>query len=329
MIDKIKLFWRICAHVILKKRYPFSVSFLITHRCNLRCSYCNSYKQIEDEMTTEQIKKMLTKLKNMGLIRLGITGGEPLLREDIGEIISFAKSLGIKTTLVTNGSLVNAKIKELKDLDLLIVSLEGPKEIHDSLRGRGTFEKAIESIKAAKKNKLNVWVETVLTAKSNKKLDFLLKKSKEIGFSILFQPVFNYKLAASEGDITRISPEINEYRGLVSKIMRLKKNYKIVSSYSYFRYILKNWPNHVYPHCKAGKLFVSISPSGDVAPCHFLIKTREWPNGIKLGFKKAFHLIKDNRCSGCLCNSYIETNLLFSGNMESKVNFLKNFMGAL
>lgn len=310
---------------MLKKRYPFSVSFVITHRCNFRCLYCNSYNQTEDEMTAEQIKEMLKELKDMGILRLGITGGEPLLRNDIGRIISFARKLGIKTTLVTNGSLVKEKINNLKDLDLLIVSLEGPKKIHDSIRGKGNHEKAIEAIKIAKKKGIKVWVETILTKGSDNKLDFIFEESKKMGFSILFQPVFNYELAASRENISRISPEIENYKRMVRKIIFLKKKYNIIGSYSYFNCILNNWPDKIYKNCKAGKLFISISPSGDVAPCHFLIKARQWPNGVKLGFKKAFNFIKDNKCNGCFCNSYIETNLLFSRNIESKLNFLKNF----
>lgn len=310
---------------------PFKINFAITSRCNSRCKTCNIWKikkDISKELTFSEIDIFFKKLPKT-VSWLSLTGGEPLLRKDIGEIISFSKKLGIKTTLVSNGSLVKDKIQELKDLDLLIISLEGPKEMHDAIRGKGTFDKTIEAITIAKEHNLNVWVEIVLTQKSDKKLKFILKKSKELGFSVLFQPIFNYKLSASKENIEKLSPKIEEYKNLVKKIIELKKQYNIVGSYSYFKYILNTWPRGIYPNCKAGKLFVSISPSGNIAPCHFLINAREWPNGIKLGFKRAFENIKDNSCDGCFCNSYIETNLLFSKNIESKINFLKNFRKVL
>ncbi len=310
------------------KNYPFSVSFVVTHRCNFRCKYCDSWNQSEEEMTTQEIKQMLNELKQAGLLRLGITGGEPLLRRNIGEIIGYAKALGIQTTLVTNGSLVKQNISALKGLDILIVSLEGPKETHDKIRGKGTFLKAVEAIRLAKANNIPVWIETVLTKDSDTKLDFLIKLSDELGCGLLFQPIFNYPLAAAKAGIAALAPAKQEYINLINNIISLKKHGKqIVGSYSYFNWIKKHWPDTVYPNCRAGKLFCCISPGGKVAPCYFLFNARDWPDGRKIGFAKAFRQLTDNSCNGCFCNSYIETNLLFSKKtIEPKINFVKAFL---
>lgn len=328
---KYSLLSRLANAFLFNKNYPFSVSFVITHKCNFRCKYCSSFNQKEEELSTREIKQMLSELKKAGLFRLGITGGEPLLRKDIGEILEYAKRIGIQTTLVTNGFLVSKNISLLKHLNLLIVSLEGPKEIHDKIRGKGTFEKAIEAIKLAKEKNSDVWIETVLTKGSAEKLDFLIQLSEELNCKILFQPVFNYPLAADKTFIDQLSPDKEEYLQLIDNLINFKKKgKKIVGSYSYFNWIKQNWPNQVYPRCKAGKLFASISPSGKVAPCHFLLNAKDWPNGTEVGFAEAFKQLRDNACKGCFCNSYIETNLLFSKKtIEPKINFVREFLGLL
>ncbi len=316
---------------LFNKNYPFSVSFVITHKCNFRCGYCNSFNQKEEEMSIGEIKQMLDELKQAGLMRLGITGGEPLLRKDLGEILEYAKQLGIQITLVTNGSLVKKNLEALKNLNLLIVSLEGPRKVHDKIRGKGTFEKAMGAIETAKKNKIRVWIEAVLTRDDDKGLDFLVNLSNELGCKILFQPIFTYPLSADKRVIEKLSPNKEVYSKLIEKIINFKKHGKgIVGSYSYFNWIKSNWPNRIYRKCMAGKLFCCISPGGKVAPCHFLLNARDWPDGKNAGFIKAFEQLRNNSCNGCFCNSYIETNLLFSKKtIEPKINFIKEFLGFL
>ncbi len=325
----IKFFGQVAQAVVLKKQYPFSASFITTHRCNFNCSYCNSPNIREGEMTTEQIYEMIDELAEMGLQRIGFTGGEPLLFRDIGKIISHAKAKGIMTSMVTNGSLLKNKFAEIKDLDLILLSLDGPKEIHEAVREKGVYEVTIDAIKLALASGKQVWTQTVISKANLTQLDFVIDVAEELGFRCLFQPVFNYPLAADKKTIDQMIPDNLEYQKAINHLMeRKKQGAPIVGSYSYFEYIRDNYPDKIYPNCKAGFLFCAISPSGIVAPCHFLIKEkgRDWKSGIEEGsFKKAFLHIKDNTCNGCFCNSYMETNLLFSLNAEATWNAAKTF----
>jgi MoaA/NifB/PqqE/SkfB family radical SAM enzyme len=149
---------------LLGARQPLSVSYTVTNRCNKKCAYCKVWDTKEKELGTEEALGIIDELGEMGCQRLGLTGGEPLLRKDIGEIIGRAKEKGIFTGLVTNGSLVPKRIEELKELDLLQVSLDGPKEVHDKHRGKGAYKEAIKAIRIARENDMRVWVTTVLTA---------------------------------------------------------------------------------------------------------------------------------------------------------------------
>jgi len=102
---------------ILKHRRPITVNLEITYRCNSNCKYCPTEKlneknsqEIKKEMTTEQIFSMIDELSGIGMKRLAIGGGEPLLREDIGEIINYAKQKKIFTFISTNGILLPKKL---------------------------------------------------------------------------------------------------------------------------------------------------------------------------------------------------------------------------
>ena len=122
---------------VLGKKFPLSVTFIITYRCNFSCRYCKIFRFKEEEMRTGQIISMIDQLISSGMRRFSINGGEPLLREDIGEIIGYAKRKGLLVTVFTNGYLVSEKIDALRELDIMLISLDGPREVHDAQRMPG------------------------------------------------------------------------------------------------------------------------------------------------------------------------------------------------
>ena len=85
-----------CLSAKFGKRIPLKVTHFITDKCNLRCSYCYINYNKEKEMSTEQIKNMLNEFAKLGTQIYGIAGGEPLVREDIFEVIKYAFSEDIR-----------------------------------------------------------------------------------------------------------------------------------------------------------------------------------------------------------------------------------------
>jgi MoaA/NifB/PqqE/SkfB family radical SAM enzyme len=98
---------------------------------------------MDKELSTEQIFSIIDELADNGTQRVSISGGEPLLREDIGEIISHIKKKGMGCGLNTNGLLVPDRIEEVRKVDSITISLDGEREAHEANRGRGTFEKVM------------------------------------------------------------------------------------------------------------------------------------------------------------------------------------------
>lgn len=132
---------------------PEHVYFSLTNRCCLSCIMCDIRKfpsRQEDELSTEQVKKIILQIKNLGVKHLIFSGGEPLLREDLVELVRFSTENGIPwVDVITNGVLCDDHIvQELirAGLNHVTVSLDGVDQVHDAIRGQGAFEKSAQAI---------------------------------------------------------------------------------------------------------------------------------------------------------------------------------------
>lgn len=140
----------------MKKNRPLpKLDFNITNRCNFRCRHCcfSSGETQMRELSFEKIKNILDEFSVLGGERIDITGGEPTLRKDYSEIIFYAKKIGLKVELVTNGSLLGkAQFEELQKIGLnaIAISLDGSNyNIYQKTRpiSREIYEKIMENIR--------------------------------------------------------------------------------------------------------------------------------------------------------------------------------------
>ncbi|HNR35993.1 MAG TPA: 12,18-didecarboxysiroheme deacetylase [Candidatus Hydrogenedentes bacterium] len=125
-----------------------------TRRCNLRCVHCYSHSQdIEyaEEMSTEEGKRLIDQLADFGAPVILFSGGEPLVRKDLFELIQYATSKKLRAVISTNGTLIKPEVaKRLQDFDLSYVgvSLDGTEEVNDRFRGiEGAFARAVAGIR--------------------------------------------------------------------------------------------------------------------------------------------------------------------------------------
>ncbi len=150
-----------------------------TLRCNAKCKHCGSNAgeniNLQDELTTEEIKKAFKNISDKydtSNILINVTGGEPLVREDLFEVMKFATNLGFRWGITTNGMLINDKIiKDMKETNLatMSISIDGLEESHDNFRGvKGSYKKIIENIEKLKKEKfLHCFQVTTVVNKLN------------------------------------------------------------------------------------------------------------------------------------------------------------------
>ncbi|MFW2330813.1 MAG: radical SAM protein [Nitrospinota bacterium] len=126
----------------------------ITRTCNLKCIHCytdSEEKAYEGELTLSEGKAFLKDLKEFGSPAVLFSGGEPLIRKDIWELADYAKSIGLRMTLSTNGTLIDEAVaKKIKESGFTYVgiSLDGLGEVNDKFRGKdGAFKKAVRGFK--------------------------------------------------------------------------------------------------------------------------------------------------------------------------------------
>ncbi|MEE8329376.1 MAG: PqqD family peptide modification chaperone [Thermodesulfovibrionia bacterium] len=161
-----------------------------TLACNLRCRHClvSAGKELEEELTTEEIKKLVDEAVVLGVKRFYITGGEPFIKDDIFELIKYiTKEKNCELIILTNATLFDNKkisaMEEIKGPKLVIqVSLEGPNaEIHDRLRGKGNFDKVVKGIKKLIGIGITPIVSTALNKYNEKNIEDISRFLSKLG----------------------------------------------------------------------------------------------------------------------------------------------------
>ena len=318
---------------ILKRPRLLNVTLTTNTRCNFKCHYCRIWARDDGELTTSQIEHLIDQLSRMGTRRLGLTGGEPLLREDIGHLIDYAKSRGIFVTLNTNGSLVEERIKELGNADIISLSLDGEEAIHNLHKSAGAYSQVMRAIEAAQRAHITVMTTTTITRANLNAAGFILHKARQMGFKTAFQLLHHPQTAA--GDTTSFLPSPGEYRKTIQGLISLKeKNPAIVINSKRYFEILLNWPDYrrvalekapFKVSCWAGRFYCHIDVNGDVYPCHQVLKSMTVPNILTSPLSEALKNLPRPTCSICMAGDYLEYNLLFSLNLAAIRNLFYAF----
>lgn len=321
-------------------RIPISVQFALTSRCPWSCIYCNINDKNKTEVTTQQARDIIQQLAKSRTRRLHLVGGEPLLHDNIGEIVKEAKSCRLFVTIATSGYQIPQNWDKIKDVDILFLSFDGPLKIHDLQRGKGSFESLFESIEFLKIRKKKFWTTTVITHLNTGYLDYILQVAKEKGFIanfhlLYFSPDFygHNESIHPAGLDNRLVMNVEEYRQVVKYLLKRKKSdmKKVIgSSQQYFENLLK-WDDftRVYKtekskdyDCMAGKMYCYIDANGDIYPCCDVMGVVKPRNVLKEGFRVAFLRLSEAPCKSCLVACYLELNLMFSLRLESMLNWL-------
>jgi len=306
----------------LKKRTPLIVGWAVTDRCNRRCLYCDRRRGKYDELPTEDIFRIVDQLKSLGTIRVSLTGGEPLMRDDIGRIVNYIHKKGIETKLNSNGSLVKERIRDLRNLDILTLSLDGDRKAHDSIRGEGSYDEVMEAARYAVGNGVKLSFATVLTSLNLRSVDYITEKAGEFGAKVVFQPATELILGGKSRN--PIVPTKGAYRGAIDRLIDKKRkgDRSIADSAATLKH-LRRWPDPYKIGCASGWISCRIEPNGDIMYCgrEGVLKARK--NCARDGFKEAFETLKGVSCSDCWCAGRVELNLCFSLNPGAVLNQLR------
>jgi radical SAM protein with 4Fe4S-binding SPASM domain len=164
-----------------------SILWNVTYQCDLKCWHCyiGDPKNKKDELNTEQAKKLISTLGDMNVPLLFMTGGEPLLRKDIFDLIKLCKEYDITTVLSSNGLLITKEVaRKLRrdNIHYIAVSVYGPPSIHDKIVGLpGSFDKLMENAKACINEGINFCFKTVVSNYTYDHIPYIFKKGSDLG----------------------------------------------------------------------------------------------------------------------------------------------------
>jgi AdoMet-dependent heme synthase len=263
-----------------EKYVPLIMSYNVTRECNMKCSHCYinaAEKKLDNELTTQEAKALMDQIYEVSRPLLVLSGGEPLLRYDIYELIEYGAKKGLKMGLGSNGYLIDdAVAKKLKDSGIATVSISIDSSIpaqHDEFRGvEGAWEKAVNACKALRKNNVLVQVNTTLTHDNYDQIDNIMSLAESIGvenFHLFFlvptgrgKKLTDISAQKYEEMITNTFAKVHRHQlnvrpSCAPQFMRIAKNMGLD---------MRQWIRG----CIAGMYYCRIYPNGDVTPCPYL-----------------------------------------------------------
>jgi len=312
--------YRLLKARLLKKRIPLIIGWSLTNRCNLKCLYCIRWKCVNKELSTGQICSIIDELAVMGAQSINFTGGESLIREDIGEIISYTKSKNINTGLSSNGILVPLKIEEIKKADSLTLSFDGDEDSHDIQRNKGSYIRVLQAIQTARENNLPVRLHTVLTKNNTGSVEFILKSAERWGIVVNFS-IVEFDPFSEREIIQSLFPPIEDLKSAINRLIVEKRNgnKNIGNSLNGLKY-LYNWPDYKRINCCAGIIYCRIEPNGDIYSCANLTNRVNPQNPEHQGVKDAVDRLQTGGCKSCWCSSHIEMNYIYAFCLDAILN---------
>lgn len=292
---------------VLSRPSPLVVSWRLVHRCNLRCSYCYIPLVPTDELSTAEVLGAVDELARLGAAYLQLTGGEVLLREDLGEILARMAERGLAHSINTNGALVPRRIDALRRVSLLTLSIDGPEEIHDRARGKGSHRHVLAAIDAARAAGIRLGLTTVLSTHNAGALDWLLDLAARTEARITFQPGTLQRLGSSLAN--PLTPPPDAVRRAMARLVDEKRagNPWIASSLTTLEH-LAAFPSPRAIPCAAGLLYFRIEANGDVLACTDVERPKTVWNLREDGLANALARTGRTGCSECWAASRVELN---------------------
>lgn len=320
---------------------PISVHLDITYRCNERCVHCYLDHDDHGEMTTAEIKDILSQMADAGVFFLTLSGGEVLMRRDFFEIVEHARSLLLNVQIKTNGVMIHEKeAKRLRELGVeqIQISVYSHRpEVHDAItKLPGSLKRTLTAIRFLQSQGLKVTIANVLMKPNLSDSAGVMALAKELGASYTLDPTITPKM---DGDRSILS-----LRAPASDIKQAFLDPALVGDVEEFcappppadENIMEGYP------CSAGHTGCYVTPYGDVFPCVQFplpsgnLRTQTfldiWRNSSQLKEVRSIRAKDLPTCSGCshvgTCTrcpglAYMEGNMRGPSTADCEKSFIR------
>ena len=306
------------------------------NQCNCRCAMCDIWRIREPrEMTPEDLERQLASFREFGVQWVVFTGGEPQLNGQFVAMARMVRAEGIRVTMLTAGLLLESHAEAIAGtVDDVIVSLDGPRDIHDRVRRvQDAFDQLAAGVRALRRFRPDMIVRARCTVQkaNHRSLCDVVQTAKEIGLnSISFlaadltSEAFNHPQGWTPERQDRIALKAMEADALEAEVERLISEFRpdldsgfVVESAEKLRRIVRHFrahlgqTQHVAPRCNAPWVSAVIEASGDVRPCFFhpafgnihQATLADVVNSPKaLDFRANLDIATNPTCQKCVCS---------------------------
>ncbi len=252
---------------------PYTLVAELTYRCPLKCLYCSNpleFHAMQGELSTEQWCQTFTDAAELGVVQVHLSGGEPLVRNDIPALIRHARECDLYTNLITSGTLLNEeKLKEFHDCGLEHIQLSlqdterGPAELVAGLR---SYDKKLEVARLIKRLGYPLTINVVLHNLNIERVPELIDQAGELGAQRIELANAQYYAWAFENR-RALLPSLDKYERAEAIAREARKKYQGTMEIAFVKI---DYYEDAPKACSGGwaRSYMCITPIGEVLPCH-------------------------------------------------------------
>lgn len=252
---------------------PLWILAELTYRCPLQCPYCSNPLEIakySNELSTEDWFRVMQQARKMGAAQLGFSGGEPLVRKDLEELIAEARKLGYYTNLITSGvGMDENRVKAFKEagLDHIQISFQASnEELNNFLGGTKSFQHKYEMARVVKKYEYPMVLNIVLHRKNIDQIRDILDMTVELKADYVELASTQY-YGWSRVNVDQLLPTKEQLDNAEKVAMEYQEKMKGKSK---IIYVIPDYFENRPKKCMNGwgNIFLTIAPDGSALPCH-------------------------------------------------------------
>lgn len=251
---------------VKRRGYPNWVNIEVTKRCNARCTFCGYW----EEKAPKELADYTDVIKKFKPVVVSLSGGEPLIRRDLEDVIRKFRPYCHYVAMVTNGILLNEqRAQKLKEagVNQISVSLDFLDERHDAVRGvAGLFKRLSDMLPRLAAAGHNIVLNTVIMETNLDQIIPLAHQAAAWGIGVSYSSYCSLKV---DDDSHMISDHrFEELAAIIKELKGLKKTLRNIRNSDYYLdFIPEYFKNGGIPGCQAGHKWVQITPDGQLQPC--------------------------------------------------------------
>ena len=299
-------------------KQPLTAWIAVTNRCDAMCSDCGYPLRTGREMSTTAVMDLIDGLADRGCQSVFFTGGEPLVRADLPQLVARARDRRLWVGLETNGYRYPELADAIGPVSRILIPVDGDEAVHDQIREPGAYARAVAAIDAARARGVGVTTVTTLNRHNLALADAIVALAEAKGALAEFRLLFHNPVLDG-GTSRELAPEPAALRRTLRSLLEARRRGRPVATSERTLRWLIDWDDYarptrggagVEPNCMAGLTHLYIDPDGAIYPCRQRVGAGSGGNIAVEGLDAAFDQCRGDACRSCIATDLVERNLI-------------------